>query len=343
MKLPVFCLGFLWLFLPAGSLAAVFQPAMQTAAQTAQTPPMLEADQLHLQVVALSKEKKFREALPSAKRVVELREKALGSEHSKTHAAWKNLAAIQSMLGGHGEAAEVYERLLKAQEKLVGPNNAALIETLDKLGRELLANKKPAAAESVFKRQLHIQITTQGAEQPQLLPVLNHLMTAAHQEQRHAAAFEYAKRALAISEKQPDAKPLDIAELYVRCAILLRMTNKKKEAEEHEKRAREIYATLSNNAEPTPIPGNVLQGYALLKFQPAYPDDARRARIQGAVLVRVKIDEIGIVIETTPIAGPPELHRAAVDAARQWRFKPTAINGVPVKVMGILTFNFTLH
>jgi TonB family protein len=346
MKMPVLCLCLLLASLPATSLTATQQTAFhstQPATQDLQTPQTLEADQLHQQVVQLFKEKNFNEALPKAKRVVELREKALGTEHAKTHAAWQNLAAVYSAIGNHGDAADTYERRLKAQEKSVGSNNPALIEILDKLGRELLLNNKPSAAEGVFKRQLQIQVATQGAEQPQLIPLLNNLMVAAQQDQRNAAAYEYAKRALAISEKQPDTKPLEIAEMYVRCAILLRLLYKKKEAEEHETRAREIYATLPTTPTPTLVPPNVLRGFALLKVQPDYPITAKQSRIRGTVLVRVTIDELGIVTAAEPVSGPLELHRASVEAARQWRFKPSSLNGVPLKVQGLLTFNFTLQ
>ena len=168
-------------------------------------------------------------------------------------------------------------------------------------------------------------------------------MTAAQQSERYAAAFEYANRALSIQEKQPGAKPLDIGEAYVRCAILLRLANKQTEAEGYEKRAREIYATLPTSPEPMSVRGGVLTGSALLKVQPRYPVEAKQTRAQGPVQVRVTIDEVGIVIEAVPINGRPELHQASVEAARQWRFKPTVVNGVPRKVQSVLTFNFTLQ
>jgi protein TonB len=49
------------------------------------------------------------------------------------------------------------------------------------------------------------------------------------------------------------------------------------------------------------------------------------------------------VIEAAVIGGHPLLRDAALQAARQWLFKPTELSGVPVKVQGVLTFNFTLQ
>ncbi|HEU0179185.1 MAG TPA: energy transducer TonB [Blastocatellia bacterium] len=104
--------------------------------------------------------------------------------------------------------------------------------------------------------------------------------------------------------------------------------------------------------EPTPTPappkkltvsGGVLQGKAISRVQPPYPPIARAARASGAVQVQVTISEDGRVIEAAVIAGHPLLRDAALQAAKQWKFQPTELSGVPVKVQGILTFNFTLQ
>ena len=105
------------------------------------------------------------------------------------------------------------------------------------------------------------------------------------------------------------------------------------------------------SATPTPAPkpstqrvsGGVLQGNALRKVQPPYPAIAKAARASGAVQVAVTISEEGRVVSAEAVSGHPLLKEAAVAAARQWTFKPTELSGVPVKVQGILTFNFTLQ
>jgi protein TonB len=100
---------------------------------------------------------------------------------------------------------------------------------------------------------------------------------------------------------------------------------------------------------PAPVPkkitisGGVLQGKAIKKVQPPYPPIARAARAAGAVQIQVTISEDGHVIEASVIAGHPLLREAALQAARQWVFQPTELTGVPVKVQGVLTFNFTLQ
>jgi len=106
-------------------------------------------------------------------------------------------------------------------------------------------------------------------------------------------------------------------------------------------------AVRSNNETLEPpkkvnVSGGVLQGTALKKVQPAYPPVAKAAKASGVVQIQITVSEEGKVIATNVVSGHPLLRDAASQAASQWEFKPTELAGVPVKVQGILTFNFTL-
>ncbi|MBL8191880.1 MAG: TonB family protein, partial [Acidobacteria bacterium] len=86
-----------------------------------------------------------------------------------------------------------------------------------------------------------------------------------------------------------------------------------------------------------------LQGGPVKRVNPTYPPVAKAAKATGIVQVQVTISEEGKVIEANAISGHPLLRDAAVEAARQWEFKPTEVSGSPVKVQSTLTFNFTLQ
>ncbi len=91
------------------------------------------------------------------------------------------------------------------------------------------------------------------------------------------------------------------------------------------------------------VPGGVLQGAALKRVAPSYLPLAKAARVSGRVEVQVIFSEEGRVIEAEVISSPPLLWEGALNAAKQWVFKPTELSGVPVKVKGVLVFNFTLQ
>ena len=88
--------------------------------------------------------------------------------------------------------------------------------------------------------------------------------------------------------------------------------------------------------------GGVFQGSALTRVEPTYPPNAVGQRVAGSVVVEVTVNEDGIVMAVRALSGPMELRDAAVSAAREWKFRPTVLTGVPVKVIGTITFNFSL-
>ena len=89
-----------------------------------------------------------------------------------------------------------------------------------------------------------------------------------------------------------------------------------------------------------PISGGVLNGRAVSLPKPAYPAIAKAARASGTVSVQVTIDETGRVISARAVGGHPLLQAAAVQAANGARFSPTLLSGQPVKVTGVINYNF---
>jgi len=88
--------------------------------------------------------------------------------------------------------------------------------------------------------------------------------------------------------------------------------------------------------------GSTLITKAREKFAPSYPAQAKSARVAGSVTVFLTVDEKGEVSEVQQANGPELLRRAAEEAARRWKFRPTIINGQPVRVSGYINFNFAL-
>ena len=89
-----------------------------------------------------------------------------------------------------------------------------------------------------------------------------------------------------------------------------------------------------------PISGGVLNGKAVHLVTPPYPAIARSAHAAGSVQVQVLIDENGNVVSAHAVSGHPLLQAAAVAAARASKFTPTKLSGQPVKVNGVIIYNF---
>ncbi len=90
------------------------------------------------------------------------------------------------------------------------------------------------------------------------------------------------------------------------------------------------------------ISGGVLNGKAISLPQATYPPAASAVKAAGTISVQVLVDENGDVISATAVSGHPLLRASAVSAARAAKFSPTLLSGQPVKVSGILTYNFEL-
>lgn len=84
----------------------------------------------------------------------------------------------------------------------------------------------------------------------------------------------------------------------------------------------------------------VLNGKAVEKPAPVYPEEARRKGVTGVVAVFVLVDEDGRISRARACTGPRELRRPAEDAAYRARLSPTLLSGQPARTRGLLTYAF---
>ena len=90
------------------------------------------------------------------------------------------------------------------------------------------------------------------------------------------------------------------------------------------------------------VGGNVMAANIIHKVDPVYPQIAKTAHISGTVVLHAIIAKDGTIQELTFVSGPPLLMRAAMDAVKQWRYKPTLLNTQPVQVDTTITVIFNL-
>jgi len=104
---------------------------------------------------------------------------------------------------------------------------------------------------------------------------------------------------------------------------------------------------LAKTPEPTPVrrirvAARVAEANLIHDVAPTYPPEAGRARIEGMVVLLAVIGKDGTVQDVRVESGLPLLAQAAIDAVRQWRYRPYLLNGEPVEVDSRITINFTL-
>ena len=91
------------------------------------------------------------------------------------------------------------------------------------------------------------------------------------------------------------------------------------------------------------VPSGTSQGLLIYKVAPTYPPVAREARVQGTVVLQAVIGKDGTIQDLSVISGHPMLIPAAMDAVKQWRYKPYVLNGEPVLVQTTINVNFELN
>ena len=105
-----------------------------------------------------------------------------------------------------------------------------------------------------------------------------------------------------------------------------------------------VPATVPKAATPqrVRVSQGVSQGLLIHKVQPTYPPLARQARVQGTVVLQAVIGKDGTIENLRVVSGHPMLTSSALEAVKQWRYKPYYLNGEPVEVDTTINVNFTL-
>jgi TonB family protein len=322
-------------------LTALF---VASASAQSQDDALKEASQLSQQVVRLYNAGKYVEALPAAKRAVEIREKTLGKEDPLVADALSNLGAVMMALRKYPDAESAFQRALSIYEKAYGVASVKLCDTLNEFGWASYGAGNTSKSQEMFKRSLRIRENALGPDHADVALSLNTLARFYYKNGDNGKALDHYKRAIAVKEKSLGPNHASLVDPLEECACILRINNKDMEASPLEARAATIRNATGNGVKWIYAgidPGPVIQGEAIHRETPQYPPYARGRRMTGKVIVEITIDETGKVENARLRCGADAFAQVSVEAARKWRFKPTSISGVPVRVVGWITFNFT--
>jgi TonB family protein len=311
----------------------------QAATQTPETSSteLVEAERLNTEVVKLFVSGKYDEAIPLAKRVLQIREKALMPGDERINAAIINLAELYASKQKYSDAEDYYQRVVSGYEKASVPNPQALAKILDRLA---VLNYRQSAfdkTEKLYQRALALREQAQGAEHPDIALSFYNLAEFYRLRGNYKKAGQYYSQLLELRGKLPQGAWQRYADVENRYACALRKDGKWDEAKKVE--AADA-GTKHRDDLVKLVDAGVVNGKALSLPQPAYPTEAKNERVSGTVEVKIIIDETGKVTFACAVAGHPLLQAAAEQAALGARFTPTLLQGTPVKVTGIVTYNF---
>ena len=325
-------------------------PAGAAQSQEGKSAELAEASELSRKVVTLYTEQKFAEALPLAERAFKLRESVLGKEDVRVADAASNVARVLIALGKWSKADEYLRRAVSIYEKSpAGQKSLAHARTLDTLVTVSRFWKSDfTGAAEYAERSLAIKENLAGIAEQELISNLYTLAELYELRDRTKDAVALQKRVIAIREKKAGEEPYRLFVALERFICLTERLKLDEEAERALGRLSEVAEEIKRKMnEPRPaadttVAGGVINGKALSKPPPPYPPAARDARVSGQVKVWITVNEGGRVIEAAA-CGHPLLTDASVRAAYAARFSPTLLSGKPVKVTGMITYNFNLR
>ena len=302
-----------------------------------ESPELKEATALTESVVKLSREGKLDEALPLAKRALEIRERLLPRTDPRVALSLSYLADLYRARRDYGAAKNVLQRLLQIQEEQSGPTDPGLARTLERLALTHLSDGEPSKAEGEYKRALQLKEKALGPDDVQIADTLVGLGTVYRAQNNFKSGAPIFKRALTIYAQRSGVKSPAFRQAGEGFSCLAHETMNRDAIKDLD----EIWKQFAPPGSQSESPYATLNGKALSLPKPVYPEAARVRRISGVVVIKVEIDENGRVSNAYDLCqGSPYLTPGAIESARNARFEPVKVSGQPVKVEGAIMYRF---
>lgn len=295
------------------------------------------------EVVKLFNEGKFAEAQSKAKEVVSIRERKLGRNHLLLAASWRNLALVEIELKDMKAAESAFDRaleILESNQPLSNANERVHAEMLEAAAYFDVKNGTLGKSEVRLQRAIEIREKLDGKDAASVAVPLQTLGQIYHGRREYDKAVPVLTRALEIKFKGKNTLNEEdiLLKKTVGCSLI--KLERADEARQLNEKFRSSELTASKIPEIKTINAGVVNGRAIQLPKPAYPVEARRNRDAGAVAVEVLINEVGKVVFACAVSGAKTLQGPSENAAYLSKFSPTKLEGKPVKVSGVLTYNF---
>jgi len=189
-----------------------------------------------------------------------------------------------------------------------------------------------------YQRVLEIKERSVGKDSVGLSLTLMNIALSYRAKADYSNAEDTYRRVLSLQENALAETGAEVGRILERYACLVRRIGRTDQADNLSARASSI---LFKSKKPAgPVTGTVVNGSRISVPKPPYPKYVRKQRISGSVVVRITIGEDGKVINACAVDGPSALAQVSEDAALRALFTPTTLDGIPVKVAGVISYDF---
>jgi Tetratricopeptide repeat/Gram-negative bacterial TonB protein C-terminal len=321
-------------------LFLTFSIRAQTADTGEQTKALTEIGNLNGQIISLYKEKKYDEALKIALNIWEISDKNNLSKDLRALPALTNLGEIYLAKGKESEAIAVFQKILEAYQSNSGDMRLSVVKMTERIAVSYYYKENYGKAEEFFLKALPLREALNGTESRETAKTNKTLGDIYRKKEQYDKADGFYRKAIEINDKiltKDEKEKRDDIENY-KCFLYHKALR--------EDKIKEVSQQLKdfNDSRNPPktvdktVDSGIINGKAINLVKPQYPPNVRGAN--GFVLVQVTIDEQGNVIEAKATCGILEFVKAVEDAAKKSKFSPTILKGQPIKVTGIIVYNF---
>jgi len=315
-----------------------FRPIVVT--EEIQTQLTTEADNLNAQVAKLYEEGKYNQAIPLAKRALEIRESLLGHNSLPTAVSLSRLAALYFALKEYESAELNYRESLAVYERMNEGNNLNVAKITDRLAFLSYQKQDSVQAEAFYLRSLAIREAALEPGNTNVIQSMSNLAQFYRTIGKHDKATSLYERIVALEEKALNAGRSETGETLEGYACALRHADKDSEAKRIEELVNRIFNAPGKSKKATNPDPDVLNGKAVELPPPDIPPVARLSKSFGRINVRILIDESGRVIRACAVSGPGLFYSVSETAALKATFTPTLKGGRPIKVVGLIRYEF---
>jgi TonB family protein len=300
-----------------------------------------EAEKLKSEALKFYEQKKYEEALKLARQVLQINEKEFGEQSLEAANALADIANIEIADGKLSNGAKTMQQAISIYESkndLKKENGLALAIMFETVGFLRYKDDKPEQALIWYSRALEIKEKYMGAQSLETSKTLWNLANMSVISGDYQGALGYYEKVLKIRGNNIDLVGYDeVSDVLQRYQCIASKTGNSQKAS---RLINETQIKIERKFKQSVADGGVVNGKAKKLVKPRYPARAGAARLSGAVQVQVTIDETGKVIFACSISGNSVFYGEAEDAALKSKFDLTLVNGKPVKVTGIIVYNF---